>query len=722
MADFFQMDPTPVIPSGLLAMPLADAPLLRLIADAASPLMAYYETPTLRCRFANRSYATYYGWSPATILGRTVRDVVGEAAWQHIAAYLDQACAGQQVSYEREQTLSDGQKRQIQVELQPHQGDDAVPAGLLVQIRDVTEQRRTQDLVRQGEERLRKFAHATEEGIVFHAAGRITDGNEAIERLLGYRVQEVLGRPVLDFMSDDTRHRVFENVRSDREEPYEAVAVRKDGRHVPVEIVGKTMPFGTETYRLAVVRDISARKEAQARIAYMALHDGLTRLPNRAALEARLAGMVEHARVVRHELAVLFLDLDHFKTINDSLGHHAGDLLLCEIADRLLSKTRQVDAVARLGGDEFVVVLSDTDAQHAASVASQLLEAVGASARIDGHSVSVSTSIGIGLYPRDGETAEVLIRHADAAMYSAKESGRRNYQFFVPGMSAAAIDALDQENLLREAMARGQFVLHYQPQLDMRDGRITGVEALIRWNHPTRGLVFPLDFIGFAEKRGLIAAIGRWVLEQACRQMKAWHDAGFARVPVAVNLSAIEFRQRDLVPAMAAVLQASGLAPQFLEVELTESALIDQGSFIGEQLQALKALGVRLAIDDFGTGYSSLAYLKRFPIDRLKIDRSFVQDTPADADDVAIITAILQMARSLKLATVAEGVETVEQQALLRSLGCGDFQGFLVSRPIAAEAMATFLRTVGTAGWRDRQPQPVPASGRTLPPSAETQG
>jgi len=418
---------------------------------------------------------------------------------------------------------------------------------------------------------------------------------------------------------------------------------------------------------------------------------------------------------------VLFLDLDHFKTINDSLGHHAGDLLLCEIADRLLSKTRQVDAVARLGGDEFVVVLSDTDAQHAASVASQLLEAVGASTRIDGHSVSVSTSIGIGLYPRDGETAEVLIRHADAAMYSAKESGRRNYQFFVPGMSAAAIDALDQENLLREAMARGQFVLHYQPQLDMRDGRITGVEALIRWNHPTRGLVFPLDFIGFAEKRGLIAAIGRWVLEQACRQMKAWHDAGFARVPVAVNLSAIEFRQRDLVPAMAAVLQASGLAPQFLEVELTESALIDQGSFIGEQLQALKALGVRLAIDDFGTGYSSLAYLKRFPIDRLKIDRSFVQDTPADADDVAIITAILQMARSLKLATVAEGVETVEQQALLRSLGCGDFQGFLVSRPIAAEAMATFLRTVGTAGWRDRQPQPVPASGRTLPPSDETQ-
>jgi diguanylate cyclase (GGDEF)-like protein/PAS domain S-box-containing protein len=720
MADFFQMDSTPVNPSGLSAPPLPDAPLLRLIADAASPLMAYYETPTLRCRFANRAYATAYGCCPATILGRSLREVVGETAWLHIEDYLAQACAGQRVCYEREQILSDGDKRQIQVELQPRQGDGTVPAGLLVQIRDVTEQRRTQDLVREGEERLRKFAHATEEGIVFHAAGRITDGNEAIERLLGYRVQEVLGRPVLDFMSDDTRHRVFENVRSDREEPYEAVVVRKDGRHVPVEIVGKTMPFGAETYRLAVVRDISARKEAQARIAFMALHDSLTRLPNRAALEVRLASMVEHARVARHELAVLFLDLDHFKTINDSLGHHAGDLLLCEIATRLLSHARQVDAVARLGGDEFVVVLADTDSRHASGVASRLLDAVGASMRIDGHNVSVSTSIGIGLFPGDGETAQELIRRADAAMYSAKESGRRNYQFFVPSMSAAAVDALDQENLLREAIARSQFALHYQPQIDMRDGRITGVEALIRWHHPTRGLVGPMAFIGFAEKRGLIASIGRWVLEQACRQIKAWHDAGHPRVPVAVNLSAIEFRQRDLVPSIAAVLQASGLAPEFLELELTESALLDQGSFIGEQLHALKALGVRLAIDDFGTGYSSLAYLKRFPIDRLKIDRSFVQDTPADADDVAIVTAILQMARSLKLATVAEGVETAAQQALLRGLGCGDFQGFLVSRPLATEAMATFLRTHGPAGWR--QPESEPGLGHALPPAGEGQG
>jgi diguanylate cyclase (GGDEF)-like protein/PAS domain S-box-containing protein len=714
-ADFFQMDPTPVIPSGLLAPQLPDAPLLRLIADAASPLMAYYETPTLRCRFANQAYATFYGWCPATIFGRTLRGVVGESAWLLIADYLDQACAGQQVRYERERILSNGDTRRIQVDLQPQPGDDRVPAGLLVQIRDVTEQRQAQDLLRQGEERLRKFAHATEEGIVFHSAGLITDGNEAIERLLGYRVQEVLGRPVLDFMSDDTRHRVFENVRSNREEPYEAVVVRKDGRHVPVEIVGKTMPFGNETYRLAVVRDISARKEAQDRIAFMALHDGLTRLPNRAALEVRLASMVEHARVARHELAVLFLDLDHFKTINDSLGHHAGDLLLCEISTRLQSQARRVDAVARLGGDEFVVVLSDTDSRHAASVASQLLDAVGASMRIDGHTVSVSTSIGIGLYPGDGETADELLRRADTAMYNAKESGRRNYQFFVPAMSSGAIDALNQENLLRDALTRSQFALHYQPQIDMRDGRITGVEALIRWHHPTRGLVGPLEFIGFAEKRGLIAVIGRWVLEQACRQIKAWHDAGLAQVPVAVNLSAIEFRQRDLVPSIAAVLQTTGLAPRFLELELTESALMDQGSLIGEQLHALKTLGVRLAIDDFGTGYSSLAYLKRFPIDRLKIDRSFVRDTPADADDVAIVTAILQMARSLKLATVAEGVETAAQQALLRSLGCGDFQGFLVSRPLAPEAMAVFLRTHGPAGWRDRPPAPERGPGRALP-------
>ncbi len=697
----FLMDATPDPIANPLATPPADASLLRLIADAASPLLAYYEIAALRCRFANRPYATHYGWNAQDILGRTVREVVGEPAWEVIEPYLDLARVGQDVHYEREKALPDGGKGLIQVDLLPHFDAGQVLRGLFVQIGDVTEQRRAQALIRQSEERMRKFAHATDEAIVFHTKGQITDGNEAVERLLGYGVAEVLGRSVLDFMSDETRHAVFESIRSDREEPYEAVVVRKDGRHVPVEIVGKTMPVGAENYRLAVVRDISARKDALARIEFMALHDALTRLPNRAALETRLEFLLAQAHHAGRMLAVLFLDLDHFKNVNDSLGHHAGDQLLCQVAGRLSASVRPVDMVARLGGDEFVVVLAELDTlDDAARVAVKLLEAVSVSMRIDGHKVSVSPSIGIAIFPSDGDTPDELIAHTDAAMYHAKDNGRRNYQFFVPSMARRAVDTLDQEDMLRDALAQKQFVLHYQPQIDIVDGRVTGMEALVRWQHPDRGLVGPLAFIGFAEKRGLISAIGRWVLEQACRQLKAWHDAGHPRVPIAVNLSAIEFRQHDLVPSIAAVLQATGLEPHFLEIELTESALLDQQGFISERLQALKALGVRLAIDDFGTGYSSLAYLKRYPIDRLKIDRSFVKDVPADPDDVAIITAILQMARSLKLDTTAEGVETMAQLALLRRLGCSDFQGYLATRPMAADGMQAFLRSTAANGWR----------------------
>jgi diguanylate cyclase (GGDEF)-like protein len=397
---------------------------------------------------------------------------------------------------------------------------------------------------------------------------------------------------------------------------------------------------------------------------------------------------------------VLFLDLDNFKTVNDSLGHHAGDQLLCEVADRLAGAVGHADLVARQGGDEFVVLLTGTGGQEdAARVAGKLLDLFGTPMLINGHKVAVSCSIGIGLFPGDGVTADELIRHADVAMYHAKDSGRRNYQFFAPGMSRRSFEALDQEHLLRDALAQEQFVLHYQPQVDATDGRLTGMEALVRWQHPSRGLVGPADFIPFAEQRGLIAAIGRWVVAQACRQLKAWHDGGHPRVPVAVNLSAIEFRQRDLVSSIARALQETGLEPRYLEIELTESALLEHGGNIGERLHALKALGVRLAIDDFGTGYSSLAYLKRYPIDRLKIDRSFVQDTPQDPDDVAIVTAILQMAHALKLATAAEGVETIAQLALLQRLGCGDCQGFLVSRPMAPHQMEQFLRGPGITGW-----------------------
>ena len=667
--------------------------LLRLVADSVPALIAYYELGSLQCRFANQRYAQYNGWTPQGILGKTVREVIGEPAWAAIEPYVRQVIGGQPVKYQREQTLPDGSTRMIEVDLVPHFDDAHRQQGAFVLISDITDHWRAETAVRQSEERMRKFAQATDEGIVFHANGLITDGNQAIERLLGFSVAEVVGRPVLDFIPDAWKQVVFDHIRSGLEEPYEAMVRAKGGRELPVEIVGKTMPFGSETYRLAVVRDISARKDAQARIEFMALHDPLTLLPNRVYLKERLESLLAQARRNQRLMAVLFIDLDNFKTVNDSLGHHAGDLLLREIALRLTGAVRQGDIVARLGGDEFVVVLAEVaNTDDAARVAAKLMAMVNAAVTLEGHKLSVSPSIGISVFPMDGDSADELLRHADAAMYHAKDSGRNNYQFFMPKLLARALDMLGQESLLREAVSRNQFVLHYQPQVCIAGGALTGMEALVRWQHPHRSLVGPADFIAIAEARGLIAGIGRWVMFEACRQLKQWHDSGAALVPVAINLSAIEFKQRDLVQSIAGALQAAGLEPRYLEIELTESVLLGHGSEVLDTLLALKALGVGLAIDDFGTGYSSLAYLKRYPIDRLKIDRSFVRDLLVDADNMAIVTAIIQMAHSLKLETVAEGVESREQLDALRRLGCGQCQGFLVSRPLAAPAFAALLR------------------------------
>ncbi|MDY0107388.1 MAG: EAL domain-containing protein, partial [Giesbergeria sp.] len=485
----------------------------------------------------------------------------------------------------------------------------------------------------------------------------------------------------------------LEYTRSGREDPYEVTITHKDGHTIAVEAVGKTMPQHHADYRVVVLHDLTARKKAQEREAFIALHDPLTQLPNRRNLMEQLDRTLALAERRQGRCAVLFIDLDHFKTINDSLGHHAGDQLLCDVARRITQCVRDTDGVARLGGDQFAVLLTDLQApDDAALVADQLLHAMHSAFTLDQQPITVSPSIGISLYPDDGTTGDALLRCADAAMHHAKESGRGNRQFFQPGMDGRAMEVLQQERLLREAIAHQAFVLHYQPQVSLQDGSLQGFEALVRWQHPERGLVGPDAFIGFAEARGLIAPIGRWVLHEACRQLKAWQDEGLALVPVAVNLSALEFRQRDLVAEIAAVLQATGLPPQYLEVELTESVLMHQTGPVLDTLNALKALGLGVAVDDFGTGYSSLAYLKRYPIDKLKIDRSFVMDAPGDADDVAIVTAIIQMGHSLHLQTVAEGVETPAQMELLQQLGCDRVQGYLISVPMDAQATHRWLK------------------------------
>ena len=667
--------------------------LLRLIADSVPALMAYYDLPGLRCQFANQGYAAYNGHTTESIIGLTVQEAIGDKAWQAIQPHVDRCSHGERVKYTREQTLPNGEVRTIEVNLIPHFDGAGQQLGSFVLITDITERWRAERTVRQSEERMRKFTEATDEAIVFHRDGIITDGNEALTRLTGYALPEVVGLSIFNFISPEWRAVALDYTRSGREDPYEVTIRHKDGHAIPVEVVGKTMPLHHADYRIVIVRDITARKQAQEREAFIALHDSLTQLPNRHFLMEQLTQVLSLARRRHGRVAVLFMNLDHFKTVNDSLGHHAGDQLLRNVAARLRSGVRDADGVARLGGDEFVVVLTDIETpDDAAMVADKLLAAMHGVFTIDQLPLTISPSIGIALYPEHGHSADQLLRCANAAMHHAKESGRGNRQFYDPSMDASTLDVLRHERLLREAIATGAFELHYQPQLCLADGALQGLEALVRWRHPERGLVGPDEFITFSESRGLITPIGRWVLREACRQLKAWQDEGLAMVPVAINLSALEFRQRDVAAEIAAVLRETGLAPQYLDIEMTESVLMHQTGQVLDTLNALKALGVSISIDDFGTGYSSLAYLKRYPIDKLKIDRSFVMDTPDNADDVAIVTAIIQMARSLQLKTVAEGVQTQAQVELLTELGCDSMQGFLVSEPMNSKLTMDWLR------------------------------
>ena len=670
--------------------------LLRLIADSVPALMAYFDLPGLRCQFANQGYAAYNGHSVASIVGLTVQEAIGTKAWLAIQPYIERSTRGEHVKYMREQTIPSGESRMIEVNLIPHFSPQKQQLGSFLLITDITDRWQAESTVRQSEERMRKFTEITDEAILFHRDGLITDGNDALTRLTGYTLPEVMGLSIFNFISHEWRAVAYEYTRAGREDPYEVTIRHKDGHTIPVEVVGKTMPQLHADYRVVLVRDITARKEAQERETFLALHDTLTQLPNRRFLMEQLGKVLSMARRRKFMVAVLFINLDHFKTVNDSLGHHAGDQLLCDVAERLRQSVRDTDLVARLSGDEFVAVLTDIHTpDDAALVADKLIETMRSAFTVGQLPLTMSPSIGISLFPGDDTTVQGLLRCADTAMYHAKDSGRGNRQFYQPGMDVHATDVLQQERQLREAIANNAFVLHYQPQISLADGSLKGFEALVRWRHPERGLVGPDEFITFSESRGLITPIGRWVTHEACRQLKAWQNEGLAMVPVAVNLSALEFRQRDVAGELAAVLHATGLEPRFLEIELTESVLMHHTGQVLETLNAIKALGVGVTIDDFGTGYSSLAYLKRYPIDKLKIDRSFVMDTPQSADDVAIVTAIIQMGHSLQLKTVAECVETAEQKELLHRLGCDLVQGFLVSAPMDAQATQRWLSPQG---------------------------
>jgi diguanylate cyclase (GGDEF)-like protein/PAS domain S-box-containing protein len=530
--------------------------------------------------------------------------------------------------------------------------------------------------------------------------------NPAFTRLLGFTAGDAVGRTAHALIHDCPDDMPLEQC------PYFSPVLAANGftgetrfkrqaeGYLPVEMTSRPIkeggPGGRVVGAVAVFRDITQRQANQERIRQLAWYDSLTGLPNRALLQDRLGVATAGAVRDKETLATLFLDLDQFKNINDSLGHAIGDRLLQQVALRIADCVRASDTVARLGGDEFVIIMPNIRAPaDAAFLAEKILAAVARPYAIDGRELYITPSIGIAVCPEDGCDCESLIQHADAAMYLAKENGRNNYQYFTAALNARAVERLSLESALHGALERRELSLHYQPQINLASGAIIGVEALLRWRHPVLGWVAPDRFIPVAEDSGLIVPIGEWVLQEACRQARAWQAAGLAPLLMAVNVSGVQFRQADLAETVRDILAAHGLAAASLELEVTESVLMKSADSAVEILQKFRAMGVRLAIDDFGTGYSSLSYLKRFPIDKLKIDRSFVSDITTDPDDAAIASAIIAMAHRLRLKVIAEGVETPGHLRFLFQEGCDEAQGYHYSKPLPPDDLERLMR-----GWQ----------------------
>jgi diguanylate cyclase (GGDEF)-like protein/PAS domain S-box-containing protein len=672
----------------------------RLLADNVPALIACFDAVTRRCLFANKEYARTFGWDERSIVGRTLTEVIGEAVSQEIAPHVDrvlQRC--EPVHYERLVRDEHGNPQWLESNLLPHLNPDGTPQAVFVLMADITRFRLAEAAVRDSEERLAKFMQASAEGIVFHKDGLVTDANPPVLALIGYTLEEMLGRHVLSFIAPESVGKVLSVMSAGQETSYETAILHKDGSRIPVEFIVRTMLRNGERMRMTVVRDMRDRHAAQARIHHLAHHDALTGLPNRTSFMERLDELMEGSPDNGRELALLFIDLDHFKRVNDSLGHLVGDALLKTVASRITAGLRASDLVARFGGDEFMVLLPGAlQREHIEEVAEKLLHAVEIPVEVEGQSISVTPSIGIARFPADAQTPAELIKHADTAMYSAKARGRAAFRFFEPAMASAAYEALVLESQLALAIDRGEFELHYQPQVRSRDGALVGAEALIRWRHPERGLLGPDSFIPVAEQRRLMRGIGRWTLRQALRTAHAWHtQAGLPAVPVAVNLSSVEFHAAGFVDSVAEVLREEGVSGQLLELELTERMLMDDVAEVKQLLARLKRLGIRIAIDDFGTGYSSLGHLKDLPIDKIKIDRSFVKDLPRDPGSAAIARAIVQLARGLGRVVIAEGVETDVQRRFLIELGCDELQGELISKPLPAPAFARWIGAQATA-------------------------
>ena len=539
--------------------------------------------------------------------------------------------------------------------------------------------------------------------------GRIIEANQCACSSLGYSHEELCSLNVFDITPNYPREKWPEHwgqLLKEGSGTFETRHRRKDGSTFPVEVTVNYFQFEGNAFSYAFARDITERKSAEARLQHLATHDELTGLANRALLQDRLEQSIHFANRSQRLVGVLLLDLDRFKVINDSLGHSFGDELLRRVTGRLQALVREGDTVARLGGDEFVILLAEVaEGEDVGQVARRMLENLTRPYRIQGRKITVTASLGISLYPRDGNDGETLIRNADVAMYQAKEEGRNTFHFYAPGMNLKVLETMELEAELRHALERGELLLHYQPKIDLASGRIVGAEALLRWQHPRQGMIGPNTFIPLAEETGLILPIGDWVLATACAQLKIWQAQGLPPISMATNISARQFRQTDLAVKIRDILEHCGVEPHLIELELTETMLMRDPQAAAQTLQQLMNLGVRLALDDFGTGYSSLNYLRRFPVNILKIDRSFICDAAVDPSAAAVANSVVAIAHSLGLTAVAEGVETREQLEFITHSGCDAFQGFLFSRAVPAEAFAVLLS-------EDRQMPGMPAVKR----------
>jgi diguanylate cyclase (GGDEF)-like protein/PAS domain S-box-containing protein len=549
------------------------------------------------------------------------------------------------------------------------------------------------------------FNHSPTGIIITDEAHRILSMNPATSQMTGYDAYELSGHTIFALISlneDLPLDQLQNHLTIHKTWAGELTTTKKNGQDFTADIRLSQVSGPTEkepAHFIWMLADISERKRLEEQMRHIAQHDALTGLPNRLALLMRLAQLLPEARRHQWKLAIMFIDLDRFKIINDTLGHQVGDELLREVACRLSNAIRETDYVARLGGDEFVILLpAINSAADAAVIGSKIIAKLSTAIDAEGHELHTSPSIGISIFPDDGPDADTVMRNADMAMYQAKAAGRNNYQFFTQEMNHATATRLDLEHKLRHALSRNEFSIAYQPQFSANSSKPTGVEALIRWHHPTDGMISPDRFIPIAEETELIVDIGEWVLQTACREMKHWQDKGLGMMRIAVNVSARQLQRRDFCNTVAGALAESGLPAECLELEITESSVMENPEESIQILQNIRRMGVTLAIDDFGTGYSSLAYLKRFPIDHLKIDRSFVTDIETDLNDRAIAFGTIALAHSLGLNVIAEGVETEDQLELLRSNGCDEIQGYLLSKPLTSGAAFAFLHALHPAG------------------------